>query len=184
MVVNDAQLLLRDIAGDAAQKTATKINPHEDDLNQIDHAAEDNTWHDAPDVNGLKQQAKSQFDKNKPLSRGDFKDSANKAGRAGAGTDDPEDAARNVDPSQVDAKGGIRHGLSDLKNKASQNIPDEHKDRARETKEKTQAQTKDYLRSKMPQERRDQTIWRLKKMVAEIQGHSDCMLAWIFCMVI
>jgi hypothetical protein len=28
----------------------------------------------------------------------------------------------------------------------------------------------------MPQERRDRTIWRLRKMVVEIQGHPDCKL--------
>jgi hypothetical protein len=32
------------------------------------------------------------------------------------------------------------------------------------------------LKDKMPQERREQTIWRLKKMVVEIQGHQDCEL--------
>lgn len=28
----------------------------------------------------------------------------------------------------------------------------------------------------MPKERRDQTIWRLKRMIVEIQGHNDCKL--------
>ncbi|CAK7221553.1 hypothetical protein SCUCBS95973_004538 [Sporothrix curviconia] len=32
---------------------------------------------------------------------------------------------------------------------------------------------KSYLRSKMPQERRDQVIWRLKKMILECQQHPD-----------
>ena len=26
----------------------------------------------------------------------------------------------------------------------------------------------------MPKERREQTVWRLKKMIVEIQGHQDC----------
>lgn len=34
--------------------------------------------------------------------------------------------------------------------------------------------TKEYLEEKIPKERRDQAIWRLKKMVIEIQGHADC----------
>lgn len=43
------------------------------------------------------------------------------------------------------------------------------KDRAREAS----AKAKEYLSDKVPQQRRDQAIWRLKKMVMEIQGHSD-----------
>ncbi len=34
-------------------------------------------------------------------------------------------------------------------------------------------QLNSYLKGKMPEERRDQTIWRMKKMVVEIQGHQD-----------
>jgi hypothetical protein len=36
--------------------------------------------------------------------------------------------------------------------------------------------TKDYLSDKIPKERREQTVWRLKKMIIEIQGHADCKL--------
>lgn len=43
------------------------------------------------------------------------------------------------------------------------------KDRAREASGKA----KEYLSDKVPQQRRDQAIWRLKKMLMEIQGHSD-----------
>lgn len=41
--------------------------------------------------------------------------------------------------------------------------------RAREYAEKT----KNYLSDKVPKERREQIIWRLKKMVIEVQGHAD-----------
>lgn len=34
--------------------------------------------------------------------------------------------------------------------------------------------TKEYLGEKFPKERREQAIWRLKKMVIEVQGHADC----------
>lgn len=43
------------------------------------------------------------------------------------------------------------------------------KSRTREYAEKT----KSYLAEKMPKQRREQAIWRLKKMVIEIQGHAD-----------
>jgi hypothetical protein len=48
--VNDATILIRDIAGDAAEKAASKVNPNEDQLAQIDRPADDNTWHDVPDM--------------------------------------------------------------------------------------------------------------------------------------
>jgi len=31
------------------------------------------------------------------------------------------------------------------------------------------------MKEKLPKERREQGIYRLKKMVVEIQGHQDCM---------
>ena len=35
-------------------------------------------------------------------------------------------------------------------------------------------QAREYLSEKVPKERREQAIWRLKKMIIEIQGHADC----------
>jgi hypothetical protein len=57
--------------------------------------------------------------------------------------------------------------------RVQQNVPDEHQDRAKEQ----WGRTKDYLNEKMPEERRRQTIFRLKKMVAEIQAHEDYQTA-------
>ena len=62
--------------------------------------------------------------------------------------------------------------MNNLKSTASENVPDETKDKARNFGNRT----KGYLGDKMPKERRDQTIYRLKKMIVEIQGHSDCRL--------
>lgn len=47
----------------------------------------------------------------------------------------------------------------------------------RSTKERAREYTgkgKEYLSEKVPKERREQAIWRLKKMVMEVQGHADC----------
>ena len=51
-------------------------------------------------------------------------------------------------------------------------MPDETKDKARDAKNRSL----DYVKGKMPKERREQSIWRLKKMIVEIQGHQDCKL--------
>lgn len=55
------------------------------------------------------------------------------------------------------------------KQKVDENVSEEDKDKARAHRD----QLNNYLKGKMPEERRDQTIWRLKKMVVEIQGHQD-----------
>lgn len=62
-LLSDAGLLLRDMAADAADKATDKlgvigdkVRPDEERRQQIDEPAADNTWHEKPDVNGMKQQ--------------------------------------------------------------------------------------------------------------------------------
>jgi hypothetical protein len=80
-LVKDASILVRDIAGDAASNAAQKINPSEEQLKQIDDPAEDNTWHDVPDMSrgNIKSQLKQAYDENKPVSGQDVKDAAGDA---------------------------------------------------------------------------------------------------------
>lgn len=172
------------MAGDAAQTAATKINPSEDALSQIDRPAEDNTWHEVPSVGELKSTAKETLNKNKPFSKSDVQDAAGDASAAGhpSGSRDPAEVARleaeaqqQDGASSADPTAGAQAGLATLKDKAKENVPDENQDRARELKEATRQKTKAYFQKKMPQERREQTVWRLKKMIVEIQGHEDCM---------
>jgi hypothetical protein len=166
-LLNDATVLLRDMAGDAAQKTANKVNPSEDQLNQIDEPAADNTWHDTPELSrdNLRNQVRSTVDKNKPFSREEAKDAARE------GADNAQNQPTN--DNREAGKAGASHVADNLRAKAEQNIPDERKEDARKAKDATAQRTKNYISNKMPQERRDQTIWRLKKMIAEIQGHKD-----------
>jgi hypothetical protein len=172
------------MAGDAAQKAANKVNPSEDQLSQIDKPADDNVWHDTPDLSreNIKSQLKQTYNKNTPLTGQDLKDAAGDASQTAhpSGSRDPQEAARLVAEDQqqgtssgVDAQSGANAGLETLKQRASENIPDGYKESGRATKERT----KNYLKEKMPEERREQSIWRLKKMVVEIQGHPDYMQA-------
>ncbi|KAF2490094.1 hypothetical protein BU16DRAFT_170238 [Lophium mytilinum] len=175
-LLSDATVLLRDIAGDAAQKAANNVNPSEDQLAQIDRPAADNTWHDVPDMSrgNLTSQVKSRT----PFSKGDAQKAAGDVTQAAHpdGSRDPNDVAGLA---QNEAENGGSTGLNanaaagELRNKASENIPDEKKDKLREQRERAN----NYLSNKMPKERRDQTIWRLKKMVVEIQGHQDYLRA-------
>ena len=154
-------------------------------MNQIDEPADDNTWHDVPNLSpaNLKAQAKEQYNKNKPLSQRDLQNAAGDATQAAhpSGSRDPQDAAQlQADAQQqgtdsgMDPQAGAQVAKDNLASTAKQNIsskiPDEHKENARNTRDRTQ----NYLKNKVPKERRDQTIFRLKKMIVEIQSHSDC----------
>lgn len=180
--VNDAVVLLRDIAGDAATNAAGKVNPSEDQLNQMDRPADDNVWHETPDMSSgnVKSQMKQTFKKNAPVDKGDVKDAVGNASQNAHpnGSRDPADAARLAGHDQqydnasgVDGRAGARAGVDTLKQRASDNVPEETKQRGRETRDRA----KNYLDEKMPKERREQLIYRLKKMVVEIQGHQDYM---------
>ena len=172
-IVSDATILLRSIAGDVATKAATKVSPTDKELAQIDEPAADNTWHEAPDFSrgNLKNQLKSKV----PIGRNRAKQAAGDVTQAAHpdGSRDPADLANVAAAEQqtgqetaIDAA-ACAQTLSDA---AANNVPEDTKSKAREYREHT---TK-YLQGKMPKERREQTIWRLKKMVVEIQGHPDC----------
>ncbi|KAH7384117.1 hypothetical protein DE146DRAFT_667909 [Phaeosphaeria sp. MPI-PUGE-AT-0046c] len=171
-LLSDASVLLRDIAGDAAQNTATKVKPSEDKLNQIDQPAEDNTWHDTPNLSkdNLKAQAKQSL----PFGKGDAKQAAGDITQAAHpdGSRDPRDTAQlGAHEAQTGQSTGLnaQAAANVAKEKVEQNVSEEDKDKARARRD----QLNNYLKGKMPEERREQTIWRLKKMVVEIQGHQD-----------
>ncbi|OCL12589.1 hypothetical protein AOQ84DRAFT_148662 [Glonium stellatum] len=176
-LLSDATILLRDMAGDAAQNAANRVNPTEEQLSQIDRPAEDNTWHDVPDMS--RDKLTGQLRSKVPFGKGDAQKVAGDVTQAGhpAGSRDPADAANLAirDQQEGTYSSGLDAGaaVGELRNQVSDNIPDEHKDKARQQRERA----RNYISSKMPRERREQTIWRLKKMVVEIQGHQDYLRA-------
>lgn len=48
--MSDATILIRDIAADASQKAANQVRPSEEQLSQIDTPAEENVWHEKPNL--------------------------------------------------------------------------------------------------------------------------------------
>lgn len=153
------------------------MQPPEHQLNQLDEPAEDNTWHDVPDLS--RGNLKNQISSKAPFGKKEVQQAVGDASQAAhpSGERDPAAAAELAARDQqqgtssgVDARAGVSAGLDTLKGHASEGVPDEKKDQAKEYR----ARTQNYLKGKMPQERREQTIWRLKKMVVEIQGHQDC----------
>lgn len=170
-------MLLRDIAGDAATKAADKVNPTEEQLRHLDEPAPDNTWHEKPDFS--KENIRSQFQSRVPIGKKDVKDATGDATQVANpdGSRDPqalgERAAadqQNNTASGVDARSGAQAGMQNLKQKVSANTSEEDKQRAREYRERAA----NYFREKVPKDRREQLVFRLKKMVVEIQGHQDC----------
>lgn len=169
-LLSDASILIRDMAGDAAQNAANRVNPSAEQMNQIDQPAEENTWHDVPDLSkeNLKNQARSAYDKNKPFNKDDVQ------GAAQQGIDTAQSH-----PAQDEEAGrtGLAVASDHLKAQAKENVPDERQEDLKNAKSAAIQSSKNYMNKKMPEERRDQTIWRLKKMIVEIQGHSDCKFA-------
>lgn len=166
LTVNDASILLRDIAGDAATNAAGKVRPSDDRLAQIDRPADDNTWHDAPDFSkqNIKSQIQSSYKGDNPQQ--DAQQVAANATTAaqGTSTDSGVNVAAGIDAAKQTAQ--ERTGVTDQE-------AAEAKEAANKRAAEYRAKTLDYLKKKVPQERREQTIWRLKKMILECQQHPD-----------
>ncbi|OTB20793.1 hypothetical protein K445DRAFT_51617 [Daldinia sp. EC12] len=161
-LLNDATILLRDIAGDAASNAANKVRPDGEALSQIDRPAEDNVWHDTPDFS--KENVKSQFQN---VYKSDPAQDAKGIVNAGAG------AVRQPDGSAGDRINAAQNATSRAAEQVKSNIDPETRESTKQTAQEYRARTRQYLSKKMPEERRDQTIWRLKKMVVECQQHPD-----------
>jgi len=157
-LLSDATTLLRDMAGDAATTAASKVKPSQEALQRMDEPAADHTWHEKPDLS--KENIRNQ-------AQGVVKNT--KSGQdAQATAERSADAARNPDGS-IDARAGAKTAINEAKNR----VNPETKDAAKETAAQYRARTREYLGKKVPEERRDQIIWRLKKMVLECQQHPD-----------
>jgi len=147
-------ILLRDIAGDAATNAATKVRPSQEDLQNLDAPAADNTWHEKPDLS--KDKLKGQFQN---IYKGDAKED----GKAvlSEGTSAAQDRQTGT-ASGVNAQAGASVAVNTLQQKVDQNVDEETKEKARTRADEYKTRTKEYFGKKVPQERREQTIWRLK----------------------
>lgn len=155
--MSDATILLRDIAGDAATNAATKVRPDEEKLSQLDRPADDNTWHEAPNFSkdNLKKQLQSSYKGNDPV-----QDANAVAANATEATQSTGDAYSGLDAAKQTAqeRTGVTEEDTEKAKQASKRKAEEYR-----------AKTREYLSKKMPQERRDQTVWRLK-----VSQHTIC----------
>ncbi|KAJ5496109.1 hypothetical protein N7539_001225 [Penicillium diatomitis] len=157
-ILSDAVTLIRDMAADSAQKAANAVRPPEEMLSKIDEPAEQNTWHEKPNLSkeDIKQRLSKKKNSTEPLDTATT--SPNNAAMPATTNTSPNDttmpANANAQPySETDAN-SMTPSEQSLRKKYGQ-------------------QTRAYLSEKVPKERREQVIWRLKKMIIEIQGHAD-----------
>ena len=187
-LLSDASILFRDMAADAASSATQTIRPDEEKLNQIDEPAPDHTWHDTPPkpselLNSAKSQLADRTGGGNLQQAG--KEAAGDVSEQTTGKRDPKEAANTVKSqgknADVDAKGGAAQGAKSAANKVQENVDtDKLKEQGRQTAQQakeTAVKAKEsavgYLKEKVPEERRDQTVHRLRKMVVEIQQHDD-----------
>jgi hypothetical protein len=162
------------MAADAATNAASSVRPSDDQLAQIDHPADDHTWHDAPDFSkaNLKAQAQNLY---KGDARADAQDVVAQATSAAhpTGSSDTNALASSAVRDQqlgtssgIDTQAGINTGVNAIQQKMDSQVDPETVDAAKETardkRAEYRARTKQYFSKKMPQERREQTVWRLK----------------------
>ncbi|KAM3508852.1 hypothetical protein MY11210_006563 [Beauveria gryllotalpidicola] len=163
-LLKDSTVLLRDMAGDAASNAAGRVRPSEDDLAQIDNAAEDNTWYEAPKWNkeDLKKQAQGFYKGNAKQDAQEVADNVKSAAAPSSG-----------DARDANMAAGHETAKSSLKQKLDKNVDPETQENIKAKKDEQRRKVREYLDKKMPTERKDQIIFRLKKMVIECQQHTD-----------
>ncbi|KOS16962.1 Uncharacterized protein ESCO_004645 [Escovopsis weberi] len=166
-LLSDATVLLRDMIGDGAANAADIIRPSEEKLGQIDDAAPDNTWYEKPDLSkeGLRTQMKGMY---KGDVKEDAKDVAKSAGGAAASERDKNDSGR-----VGQAAAGTAKARQKAHQKLDEKLDQETREKAKERAEEFRRKAREYLKKKMPQERRDQVVFRLKKMILECQQHAE-----------
>jgi len=180
-LLKDCTILLRDMAGDAATNAAARVKPSQEDLAQIDHAAQDNTWHEAPDFSKDSFKSKAQgIYKGNPKEDGKAAITDGTAKAHPSGWSNPQDLASTAVHERqtgistgVNAQSGAYAAADTLQQKFDEHLDQETKEKAQAKKDEYRARAKEYFSKKVPQERRDQTVWRLKKMVLECQQHPD-----------
>ncbi|RSL57925.1 hypothetical protein CEP53_006310 [Fusarium sp. AF-6] len=183
-LLQDSTILLRDMAGDAATNAAARVRPSDEQLRQIDEPAQDNVWHEAPNFSkdNFKQQAKGFYNGNP---KQDAKDTAaaglnaavpqqGQQGTYTQVTDGPSTLAGAREVGQnVDPQGGKSAAKQTFEDKLDGKVDPETKQNILQRNEEYRRRAREYFDKKMPQERKDQIIWRLKKMILECQQHED-----------
>jgi hypothetical protein len=160
-LIEDAGVIGRDIFADAAVKAGDIARPDQDRLAQADQPAPHNEFHDdIPSALQSKSPEQKEADRKKVEA-----EAAQAKARA-------VEAANKVDPNDPTNPGSqdaVKQQAQVQKDVLLNKIPQEHRERIEEHKDKTI----NYFQDKFPEERRDHFIYRLKKVIVECQRHRD-----------
>lgn len=161
-----------------------RMNPKDDPANAqvTDHQGNTRTAGETAEIAKQKyNEAQQQKEQLKQQAADTAKSHANDV----ANSSDPAAAARaKADQAQGQAQNaqnnfdqeGAKQDARNAKDKVLNKIPDEH----REKLEHAVDETKEFFHDNFPKERRDQFIYRLKKVVVECQEHKDYQEAMSF----
>ncbi|KAI0043796.1 hypothetical protein FA95DRAFT_1498062 [Auriscalpium vulgare] len=173
-LLSDFSVIGRDVLARGAAHAAENIRPDQDALAQVDRPAPSDQFHTAGGRTGTEVQNGDEVRSGE--------DAANQARNAAyEAKDRTKDVAQNeanqtadqvgddnVDPEMK--KQGLKSRLQGFKNGLSDRVPQEHKDTARG---KMDQGRKVLLEDYFPEDRRDQFIYRGKKVILECQKHDD-----------
>jgi len=158
----------------SAGQAYNEAQQKKEEVKQQAYEAKDQAQRESPSSGGLKEQAKAHASDIAGNRDPNASFSQQKDQMLGAAQDKKNDAqSRGPDVDSQDAKNQARDKANQLKEK----IPQEHRDRAQHAVDTT----KDIVHDAFPEERREQFIYRLKKVVVECQDHKDYMeaMTWL-----
>ncbi|KAE8229396.1 hypothetical protein CF326_g5632 [Tilletia indica] len=169
-LVQDFGIIGRDIFADAASKAADYARPDESKLGQVDQPAPDNQFHD--DIPGQKEKNKVKDALNSVDTeklKNDVKNEVAGHAQDVAGAVDPNASDEQNKAAATEAAKDKAELVKQKANKLTDKIPEKHKELIKQNANAAS----EYFKEKFPQERRDQFIFRLKKIVVELQRHRD-----------
>ncbi|EKM56742.1 uncharacterized protein PHACADRAFT_91847 [Phanerochaete carnosa HHB-10118-sp] len=177
-LLSDFSVIGRDLFARGAAKAAEMARPDEERLRTVDDTAPNDTFH-TEDEDGTVRRGDEVVDQAQQM-KGEAQDRA--LDEAQRQKDDTMNAVGG-DPvpdnsEEAEAKkNGFMNKLRNTRDNFFDRVPQEHKDRANEQKDRANEhfdRTKRFLADEyFPEERRDQFIFRGKKVVVECQKHKD-----------
>ncbi|QRW17273.1 hypothetical protein RhiXN_05275 [Rhizoctonia solani] len=177
-LLSDFGIIGRDLFARGASKALDATRPTEEQLAHVDDAAPSDQWKSTEGrVVGPNETPTLQV-KN-PAGNGDIQHHPHEGTTVGSAEEGAVKAEGDAHAREVQArvegapdeekgevaKKSLREKIMGVRDR----IPQEHKDRANEQYDKT----RDFLRDEFPEERRDQFIYRMKKVIVECQKHDD-----------
>ncbi|KAF5393156.1 hypothetical protein D9757_001352 [Collybiopsis confluens] len=192
-LLSDFSVVGRDLVARGLGKASEGLRPDEERLRNVDeaHRGEGGAFSVAsPEERAREQEAKGVDGMVESRIPSDVKDKANAtAEEAGRVQDDLQASARDARGQEVapSSPRDAREGAEEVKEEAKKRglmgrvknvIPHEHQDKAKDHfKRGKEFLTEEYF----PKDRRDQWIWRVKKVILECQSHPDYQssLRWL-----